>query len=82
MEIVVKNLRETEKAINFDTLVCWANGNAKVKNMWMPKSCVKVGTADEYGQIVVSVVDWFVNKVTMQNQFNGYNMEFVNASNE
>lgn len=67
--------KETEKAVLIAALVCWGNGNNKVKEIWMPKSAISFD-----GDFAV-VKDWFINKLSADNAYMGYPMEFVNSSN-
>lgn len=70
-EIVINEVkRESEKAMLINVAVSW-NDNVHQKDIWMPKSVVKVEDNHAF------VEDWFCEKLAQQNAFNGYKMQFA-----
>ena len=62
---------ETEKAIAVNALVSFNASTPKVRKIWMPKSLVANAT-----EKMIEVEDWFLNKLSRENAFKGYEMRF------
>ena len=63
--------RETEKAMLITAPVSW-NGNMHRKNFWFPKSVIEEVENDK----CMKVSTWFIDKLSKENAFKGYNMYF------
>lgn len=68
-------VKETEKSICCTVIVNWGEGNWKEKNIWFPKSLCEIRR--ENGTEWIDVEEWFTDKLSRENSFHGYRMNFV-----
>ncbi len=79
-EIVVNRIvKETEKATCFNITVSWGEGKWIDKDIWFPKSAVEVFEVN--GDTHIAAADWIVAKISTQNAFKGYRMNFCRCFN-
>lgn len=72
-EIVIESIaRETEKAILVEAKVSYNDNLPKARTFWMPKSLVEMCEDSR----LLKVEDWFLKKLSFENAFHGYHMEF------
>lgn len=64
-------VRTTEKALLINCPVTWNENKYINKELWMPKSCVRVT-----GEHSADIEDWFYRKMKTSNAFHGYEMSF------
>ena len=62
--------RETEKAYLINLPVNWAD-NCHPKSFWFPKSVVTIAGLNQ-----IEIKDWFADKMSKENTFHGYRMNF------
>lgn len=80
--IVINSIeKETEKAIMVSAQVCWHEGAAKTKNIWMSKKLVDMSVYSDTNK-VIAIPDWLERKICAENAWNGYVMEFVFCGHE
>ena len=72
--------RMTDKALQVTTLVNWANGSAKQKQIWVPKSTV-VNVTKSNGTLMLNMSKSMASSISNSNSFKGYPMEFTNSNN-
>lgn len=78
-EIIANSLvKETEKAICVNVSVTWGMGGCKQKNIWFPKSVAEIITIN--GDLHILVQDWFADKISKDNAYKGYLMNFEFSS--
>lgn len=63
--------KETEKAICINCPVSYNANAPKGRDIWMPKSVCEI-----VNEQVAAVEDWFLAKLSEQNAFHGYRMNF------
>ena len=74
-DIILHNIvKETEKSLCCTVVVNWGEGNWKQKDIWFPKSLCDVFNFN--GKDWVSVENWFIDKLSRENSFKGYRMNF------
>lgn len=80
--IVINSIdRVTEKAIQVSTAVNWANGGAKHKQIWVPKSTVVSVTKSNNGQMMLNMSKSMASSISKNNSYKGYLMEFTFSHN-
>lgn len=62
--------KETEKAMLINVTVNWAD-NCHIREFWFPKSVVTI-----LNEKTMEIKDWFADKMSKENAFNGYRMNF------
>lgn len=74
--------KQTEKAINISTVVNWGEGGGRPKDLWIPKSqvgSIKARPASDFKEMKMS--KWFANKISYDNRYKGYQMQFTFSDN-
>ena len=66
--------RRSDKAILVNALVNYNSNASKEREIWMPKSVI-----EEVSDNFIKVEDWFLQKLSWQNAFHGYQMNFDRA---
>lgn len=75
--IFINNIaRETEKALLVNCNVSFNANAPKAREIWMPKSVC--GRTNKAGTML-EVEQWFLDKLSEQNAFHGYRMNFEMA---
>lgn len=70
--ICIKGIeRTTEKAALVNALVNYNDNASKVRQIWMPLSVITIN-----GNEFLEVEGWFLSKLSQQNAFHGYAMNF------
>lgn len=70
--ICINNIvKESEKAILLNVPVSYNANAPKGRDIWMPKSLCSI-----VNEHVALVEDWFLTKLSEQNAFHGYRMNF------
>lgn len=70
--IVINGIvKESEKAICLNCLVSYNDNTPKERAIWMPRS-----VAEAVNDNLAKVEDWFLDKLSRQNAFRGYTMNF------
>ncbi len=64
-------VKESEKAICLNVPVSYNANAPKGRDIWMPKSLCTI-----FSERVAVVEDWFLAKLSEQNSFHGYRMNF------
>jgi len=64
-------VKESEKAICLNVPVSYNANAPKGRDIWMPKSLCTI-----FSERVAVVEDWFLAKLSEQNAFHGYRMNF------